>query len=185
MLMNISSALLLVLQASGADASQQPATPAAPPPNCQTEKHAGFDFWLGEWDVYSASDLETKVANSRIERKHNGCAVLENWMPLSGAGGTSLNHYDTAAGQWKQKWVGSAPIAVEFTGGVADGAMVLVGNWPSPTVPHLLIRMTFTPKEDGSVRQHGEASSDHGLTWQTSFDFLYRPKPIIANQVEL
>ena len=37
-----------------------------------------------------------------------------------------------------------------------------------------LIRMTYSQNDDGSVRQHGEASFDHGLTWVDSFDFTYR-----------
>ena len=36
--------------------------------------------------------------------------------------------------------------------------------------------MTYTANEDGSVRQFGEASTDQGQTWQTSFDLTYRPK---------
>ncbi len=165
--MNIIATALLLLQAANA-------TP--PPPACDSEGHAGFDFWVGEWDVYAASNLDTKVADSRIERKHNGCAVIENWMPLNAQGGTSLNHYDPTNGRWYQKWVGSAPGAVEFVGGVAEGKMVLTGNWPSPGAPQTLVRMTYTKNEDGSVRQFGEASTDHGLSWQTSFDFIYRPK---------
>ncbi|QUL38572.1 hypothetical protein [Erythrobacter sp. JK5] len=149
--------------------------PPAPPPPCASEGHAGFDFWVGEWEVYP-NGRDTKVAESRIERKHNGCAVIENWMPLSGQGGTSLNHYDAATGQWHQKWVGSAPGAVEFVGGTTERGMVLTGNWPSPQAPHTLVRMTYTTRDDGSVRQFGEASTDHGVSWQASFDFIYRPR---------
>lgn len=157
-----------------------PASPTAPPPTaaqpaCDSEGHAGFDFWLGEWDVYQTG-VDNKVADSKIERKHNGCAVIENWMPLSGASGTSLNHWDTAASVWRQKWVGSSPGAVEFSGGVSEGKMVLTGNWPSPTAPHTLVRMTYTANADGSVRQFGESSTDHGVSWQSAFDFTYRPK---------
>lgn len=169
MLLSLSAVLLL--QSTSAET---PAPPAAPP-TCDTEGHAGFDFWVGEWDVYP-NGRDTKVANSKIERKHSGCAVLENWMPLRGQGGTSLNHFDAESGQWYQKWVGSSPGAVEFVGGVTDGKMVLTGNWPQPGAPQTLIRMSYSKNEDGSVRQHGEASTDHGLSWQTSFDFIYRPK---------
>jgi hypothetical protein len=168
-------ALLQAVAGTTPAAQTAPSSPP-PPPACDSEVHAGFDFWLGEWDVYGANAPETKVADSRIERKHNGCAVLESWMPLRGTGGTSLNHVDPASGIWYQKWVGSAPGAVEFTGGVTDGKMVLTGNWPSPGAPHTLIRMTYTANEDGSVRQFGESSTDHGLSWQSAFDFTYRPK---------
>ncbi len=158
-------------------ASGQPAPTPPPPPACDEEAHAQFDFWLGEWDVFP-NGQDNKVADSRIERKHNGCAVIENWMPLRGGGGTSLNNVDAFTGHWRQKWVGSSPGAVEFSGGVVDGNMVLTGNWPSPNALTTLIRMTYTPNEDGSVRQHREASTDHGVSWQTSFDFIYRPKEV-------
>lgn len=170
---------LALLQAGAAEApsdtsATQPST-AAPTSTCTTIGHQGFDFWVGEWEVYP-NGQDTKVADSRIERVHNGCAVIENWMPLSGQSGTSLNHYDVSGQRWHQKWVGSVPGAVEFVGGLVGGQMVLTGNWPSPSAPHALVRMTYTKNEDGSVRQHGESSTDHGLSWQTAFDFIYRPR---------
>lgn len=168
--------LPLALLQSAAQAEAPPPAPSSPPapPNCGAEEHAQFDFWVGEWDVYPNNGSETSVGHSVIERLYNGCAVRENWMPLSGQSGGSLNSYDPRSGQWHQKWIGSTPGHVEFVGGAVGNAMVLTGNWPFPSAPHALVRMTFTPNEDGSVRQHGEASTDHGLTWQTSFDFIYR-----------
>jgi len=167
---------LLLLQAAPAD--EAPAAAPAPPPAppaCVSEGHGQFDFWVGEWEVFSNAN-GNRVGDSRIERTNNGCAVIENWLPANGATGTSLNSFDARSGTWHQKWVGSSPGAVEFVGGYNEEAMVLTGNWPSPAAPHLLIRMTYTVEEDGAVRQHGEASTDHGVSWQTSFDFLYRPK---------
>lgn len=164
---------LAILQSA---AAQSPPAPASsPPPPCQSEQFAAFDFWVGEWNVFP-NGSENQVAESRIEKLYNGCGVRENWMPRSGATGGSLSAYDPRSGQWHQTWVGSAPGPVNFVGGGVDGKMVLTGNWPSGTAQHTLIRMTYTANEDGSVRQHGEASTDHGLSWQTSFDFLYRPK---------
>lgn len=164
----------LLLQSAPEPGAQQPSPPPSPSA-CDSEGQAGFDLWLGEWDVYQTGG-DAKIADSRIERKHNGCAVIESWMPLRGAGGTSLNLWDTNAGVWRQKWVGSSPGAVEFTGGVAEGKMVLTGIWPSPGALHTLVRMSYTANEDGSVRQFGESSTDHGVSWQSAFDFTYRPK---------
>ena len=168
---------IALAQASAAQ-TPAPATPPPAPPGCTGEGYDGFDFWLGEWDVYPNTEGAAKVANSKIERKFNGCAVVENWMPLASPGGTSLNHYDAHTKRWYQKWVGSSPGAVEFDGGVVDGKMVLVGYWPNALGPgqDAKTRMTYTTNEDGSVRQHGESSTDHGVSWQTSFDFIYRPK---------
>jgi hypothetical protein len=173
------AASLALLQATGANAPDSAATAVpAPPPaeqGCTGEEFDAFDFWVGEWDVYP-NGKDRLVAHSRIERLYGGCAVRENWMPLNGRGGGSLNSLDPETGRWHQTWVGSAPGRTEFTGGPADGKMVLTGYWQNVNGPgrHALVRMTYTPQSDGSVRQHGEASTDHGLTWQTSFDFIYR-----------
>ena len=48
--------------------------------------------------------------------------------------------------------------------------MVISGKWGGP-----LVRMSYSKNADGSVRQHGEQSTDEGKTWATSFDFTYRP----------
>ena len=163
----------------------QSATQAPPPPQdenaiiagCSSPSHAAFDFWVGEWDVYQAGS-DAKIADSRIVRTHGGCAVIESWMPLNGQSGTSLNHFDMTTMKWHQKWVGTGPHAVEFTGGMTEQGLVLVGLWRDILGPgrNAEVRMTYSLNEDGSVRQFGEASSDYGLSWQTSFDLIYRPK---------
>ena len=165
------NAILLALQ------SAQPALVAAPPPACASEAHDAFDFWVGEWNVYRANGDE-KVAESRIERVSKGCVIRETWMPLSGGGGTSMSFINHRSGRWEQVWVGGDGKRVDFTGGPVDETMVLTGYWDgtAPDGGDTLTRMTYSLREDGSVRQHGEASTDHGNSWQTSFDLIYRPK---------
>ena len=34
-------------------------------------------------------------------------------------------------------------------------------------------RLSFTPLPNGTVRQHGEQSTDHGKTWTTLYDLYY------------
>ena len=157
----------------------QEAAPAAPPPPpnpCAAEEYAAFDFWLGEWDVYQ-TDTDTQVATSRIEKVSNGCAVRETWMPLRGGGGASLTALDPQTGTWNQLWVGAQPGRVFFEGGPVDGAMVLTGYWGLDAQGQpSLVRMTYTQGQDGTVRQYGQASSDHGQSWNDSFDLTYRPK---------
>ena len=175
------AASLALLQAAAAGTPSTSPAPAPPPQGCAGEEFDAFDFWVGEWVVYpngEAGEQENVVAHSRIEKLYGGCAVRENWMPLRGTGGGSLNNLDPETGRWHQTWVGSAPGRTEFTGGPVAGKMVLGGYWQNVNGPgrHALVRMTYSPLSDGSVRQHGEASTDHGLTWQTSFDFIYRRK---------
>ena len=162
-------ASLLLAQAAAAQA-------APPPPSCEGEAYRALDFWVGDWDVYP-NGRETLVAHSKIEKLYNGCAIRENWMPLRGNGGGSLSGFDPATGRWHQTWIGSAPGVVRFEGGPAVDSMVLTGWWPAsgPNGEDGLTRMTYSRVEGGAVRQFGEFSADHGLTWQPSFDFIYRP----------
>ena len=156
--------------------AQAAAAQATPPPACTGEEHAALDFWVGEWDVYP-SGRDTLVARSRIEKLYGGCGIRENWMPLRGSTGGSLSGYDPISRRWHQTWIGSAPGVVRFEGGPVDGRMVLTGWWPGsgPGGEDGLTRMTYSRADGGAVRQFGEFSADHGLTWQASFDFIYRP----------
>ena len=148
---------------------------APPPPACTGPEHRQFDFWVGEWTV-TPTGKPTVVASSRIEKLYAGCAVRENWMPLKGSPGGSLNSY--VDGRWRQTWVDASNSRVEFVGGVVDGKMVLVGDWKGVNGPgkDAIIRMTYSRNPDGSVRQHGEQSTDFGMTWSSNFDFTYHPK---------
>jgi hypothetical protein len=167
---------LWILMATSASASAQTAAPAAPPPPaCTGPEHRQFDFWVGYWDVYPTGK-PALVAHSLIEKLYAGCAIRENWMPLSGTGGGSLNNYVADDKRWHQTWVDSSNSRAEFAGGLNNGKMVLLGYWKGFNGPGQdgLVRMTYTANPDGSVRQFGEASTDHGLTWQPNFDFTYR-----------
>ncbi len=147
-----------------------------PPPKCEGETYAALDFWVGEWDVYP-NGQDAPVARSRIEKLYNGCAIRENWMPQSGNNGGSLTGYNPATQRWHQTWIGAAPGPAYFDGGPAGDKMVLTGWWAGsgPNGEDGLTRMTYSRHEGGAVRQFGEFSADHGLTWTPSFDFVYRP----------
>jgi hypothetical protein len=167
------SALALVLAQASSPETASSATPA--PLACGTDDFAAFDFWLGDWDVYP-NGTERLVAHSRIERLHSGCAIRETWMPLAGSGGSSLSNLDPETGRWHQTWIGSSPGRVEFVGGSFGGEMILNGYWKDIGGPGVdgLVRMSYTAISPDEVRQHGEVSLDHGLTWQDSFDLIYK-----------
>ncbi len=156
------------------------ASSPAKPATCASAEYRQMDFWVGEWEVTPNVKGATPVADSRIEKLYGGCGIRENWMPRQGTGGGSLNSYDPGDDRWHQRWLDSAGGTVDFVGGLAGKEMVLTGWWKNIGGPgkHALIRMRYALQDDGSVRQHGEQSVDHGLNWTTSFDFIYRPKTI-------
>ncbi|MCH8082287.1 MAG: hypothetical protein IID52_07905, partial [Proteobacteria bacterium] len=61
----------------------------APPPNqCEiNERFNDFDFWVGEWNVYS-NDQERKFQGANSMTKHyNGCLSKETWLSAGVNGG--------------------------------------------------------------------------------------------------
>lgn len=154
--------------------AQQPGTtepsPAMP---CTDAAYRQFDFWIGEWEV--TEDGSAAGTNS-IRAVHGGCAVEENWRGASGLTGSSFNIYDQATGHWHQTWVDSQGTLLQLDGGMVGGAMVLSGERPardgSAATTH---RITWTPGDDGSLRQLWEVSRDGGQSWSVSFDGHYQP----------
>ena len=144
---------------------------------CVQSDYAGFDFWVGEWDVFvTGGDIKTGV--NYIEQVAGGCAIRETWVPLQGAGGTSLSFFNPRTSRWQQSWIGGDGSRVDFEGGLVDGQMVLTGYWDDLGGPgkDALVRVTYARIDETHVRQVGEASTDHGVSWQPFFDLTYRPR---------
>lgn len=149
------------------------------------ENEAGMhrlDFWLGEWNVHVTDDAgrEILVGTNRIEKILDGCAVAEYWKSSRGGEGRSLFYFHPQEDRWKQVWVTARALAV---GGLKEKAEVrgyegqgirFQGRVGLPDGGHVLDRTTLAPRPDGSVRQLIEYSTDEGMTWQTSFDAIYR-----------
>jgi tetratricopeptide (TPR) repeat protein len=143
---------------------------------CNTEEYHQFDFWLGEWDVTPAN-AQSATAENVISLQQEGCVVLEEYR--TGAfTGMSINFYDSTTQKWHQTWMSNAGGSVYLEGGLnEDGAMEMTDkDLPISAAARSINRVTWTPNEDGSVRQYWEFSSDGGETWSVSFDGLYVKK---------
>jgi len=138
---------------------------------CSAEEYRQFDFWAGEWNVTSAGQ---PAGTNNIQPVHNGCALQENWQGAGAGGitGSSFNIYDRTTGQWHQTWVDSSGTLLQIDGGMVDGSMVMSGNIRSVDGNSTTHRISWTPNDDGTVRQLWEASGD-GHTWSVLFDGLY------------
>lgn len=148
------------------------AASAGLPPACTAPEYRQFDFWIGTWDVFDAK-TGARAGASQIESLYGGCAIRENWSEPGFAGG-SLNSF--ADGRWHQTWVDQSGARREFDGGFSDGKMVLIATVRPPQAPDktVLVRMTFTPNGDGSVRQFSDFSKDDGATWNFRYDYVYK-----------
>lgn len=151
--------------------------PAPPPPACTAPEHRQFDFWIGQWEVWGGADGKTLLGRSRIAREAGGCALHEHWQGARGISGMSLNAWDAQRRHWTQFWVGGDGLVLRLQGGVEAGAMVMRGELPSATGGVQQQRITWTPREDGTVEQRWETSDDAGKTWVVSFLGRYERKP--------
>lgn len=146
------------------------ATPSPSP--CDGAAWRQFDFWIGEWDV-RGNDAAANVQGRNTIRRVDGCALLEEWVGARGTTGHSLNVYDAADARWHQFWVDSSGSVLRLSGGLVGDEMVMTGVSPSAGGGTQQQRITWSPRPDGSVRQHWESSRD-GRTWTTAFDGIYR-----------
>ncbi|BAO74710.1 tetratricopeptide repeat protein [Winogradskyella sp. PG-2] len=129
-----------------------------------------FDFWLGEWDVYSQNQ---KIAESSITITNGDCGILENWRPNGSNGGNSISYYDSSNKKWKQNWVAGGGVShYEEPKQYSTGDMQLIAKGNGPWY-----RMVYTFNEtEDTVRQTQEVSNDKGKTWTLAFDGLYKRK---------
>ena len=132
-----------------------------------------FDFWIGEWDVYSTGGNQI-VGSSKIEMEAGGCFILENWTAIGFPNtGKSMNFVDPVTNKWKQVWVGSGGAVTEYINGVyKDSVMEFESSSITPP-GNMKIRFRFFNQGANQVRQFQESSTDDGKTWSVAYDLTY------------
>ena len=141
--------------------------PAAP---CPAPEAKQFDFWIGDWDVFTP---DGKLAGTNRIEKLYGCVLHESWHNAK-VQGRSFNVYDADRGVWHQTWIDSTGSLLVIEGALRGGSMSLSdATLPGKKDARQLNEITWTPNADGSVRQHWRVSADGGKTWTTSFDGKY------------
>jgi tetratricopeptide (TPR) repeat protein len=145
----------------------------APTPCAREAERRRLDFWTGEWDVTTAGG--SPAGTSSVQIVSDGCALLESWSSTRGGRGHSLTTFNPAVGQWQQYWIGQDGNPIEYRESAwRDGSIALRASFAaSGNAPATELRLTFSPIDSSTVRQHGERSTDGGRTWSTTYDFLY------------
>ena len=146
-----------------------------PPPFCSDAEGFGdFDFWVGEWKVYSNNDERQFFGDNSITKHHGDCLLKEDWRGAGGSAGFSINYYNSVTDEWRQVWVANG-YSIDYTGGLDDaGAMRLEGNiYSYSRDSEAPFRGTWTPQANGDVVQRFEIFNGDEQEWTLWFEGLY------------
>jgi len=164
--------LVVAARIAGGQANASASSGAVSSPCVSNPDRHRFDFWVGEWQVTTPDGHA--VGSSSVQSMAGGCGLLENWTASNGTTGKSLNAFNPVAKQWQQYWVGQGGAVTEYRESEWHDASLSFIARPAASSPGQPIqRLTFTPVNDSTVRQHGELSKDGGSTWTTTYDFYY------------
>src|SRR5210317_682522 len=115
---------LLSLSIAAAGSWAQTTPPQYPCDNDQ--RFAKFDFWLGDWEVYTADG--TFAGTNSISKAERGCVLIENWKGAGGGTGMSINYLEHSSGDWVQIWNAAGGTQIDIRGGLTEDGMLLVGK---------------------------------------------------------
>jgi hypothetical protein len=150
------------------------AQPSAKP--CSEAEQKQLDFWVGEWDLtWPGENGAVAHGHNSIRRTLDGCVVQENFsggdaMHLRGM---SVSTFDVHSGRWKQTWVDNEGGYLDFTGGFADGQMVLEREF-TRAGKQIRQRMVFKNIRANELDWSWERSEDGGKTWQVQWPIHYK-----------
>ena len=166
---------LAAFLASGLISTGALAQPSPGPSPCVSDPHfRDFNFWLGEWKVTNRANAQLAGTNKIISIE-GACALEERWTGAGGSSGMSINYYNPVTGKWRQVWLSGGAYTIDIVGGLnEEGEMVLEGTiFYYGRGAQLPFRGTWTPNEDGSVRQYFQQADADSGEWKDWFDGLY------------
>ncbi len=152
--------------------TQQAATPA--PNFCEENAHfSDWDFWVGEWKVYSNDEARTHLGDNSITKHYENCLIKETWTS-AGGGGFSVNYFNPVKAEWRQVWVANG-YSIDYVGGLNDkGQMALEGEiynyQANNTSP---FRGSWAAQENGDVIQRFEVFNTETQEWAVWFEGRY------------
>ncbi|OIQ38008.1 MAG: hypothetical protein BM563_06970 [Bacteroidetes bacterium MedPE-SWsnd-G1] len=139
---------------------------------CCTDKHAQFDFWLGNWKVFN-TDGKT-IGTNTITKLYDQCVLKEEWISTGSSNGTSTNYYNKSDDSWNQVWVDNSGYSLVLKGMLIDGKMILKSELIEGQKGWYYNQISWTPNKDGSVTQLWELFKKDGTLIQESFRGIYK-----------
>jgi len=174
----LAAAMGLILLQAPAFAQQEEA-PTPTPKACPAGPgFDDFDFWVGDWKV-TTMDEGVYVGDNTITKVADGCVLLEDWNGIQNARGYSINYFNLSSQKWRQVWVDNAGYSIDYEGELVEGAMVMTGTFFSHGSGATMgFRGTWTPLENGDVRQTFEFQNPEDGTWKVNWDARYSSKSV-------
>ncbi len=166
------AAALGIASAMAQTPSAPPAPPSAPPQfGCNSPESKQFDFWVGNWEF----DNGGKKGINRISKILDNCVVFENFdgAPLKGQ---SLSTFDKLSQKWKQTWVDNSAAYLDFSGGFADGKMILSREFELQG-KKIGQRMVWFDIHSDAFQWNWERTDDGGKTWKVLWHLDYKRIP--------
>lgn len=140
---------------------------------CCTPEHGQFHFWVGNWNVFDASD--SLVGVNQIELLEDKCVMREIWSSTRGTyTGTSYNYYDTADSTWNQLWLDNQGGNLKLKGNPVGKQMILRSDVLDSEQGPYFHEITWTQNADGTVRQAWAMKKEDGTLISLAFDGLYK-----------
>ncbi|MBK8954082.1 MAG: hypothetical protein IPM34_00810 [Saprospiraceae bacterium] len=142
---------------------------------CCTPHHREFDFWLGDWEVFSTD--HHKIGENKITSIQDSCVLLENWKSKNSTG-TSYNYFDPSDQTWNQLYLDNGGSILKLKGRSENGKMVLKSEKQKSQKAEFFYynRIIWEPQPDGNVSQKWDVVTDRDSILQVAFHGIYRRK---------
>lgn len=141
----------------------------------KTNPNRQFDFWIGEWDVYTGENL---VGKNTIVFLQNKNVLQENWVSENdNFTGTSYSFYNAKTNKWHQVWVDKNGSNLLLSGNYHNGKMMLTSGLDSNMGEmNSIHRISWTQLANGDVMQVWESTTDNGKSWNIQFEGIYKKR---------
>jgi len=142
---------------------------------CTAPEASEFDFWVGNWDLYSA---DTLTGTNTIYKIMDGCTVQENFESKKASySGKSWSMYSPQLKQWQQTWVDNQGGYIVLNGKFENGAMTLTtAAQKLPNGKEQVYRMVYHNISKDSFDWDWESTTDNGASWKSGWHIHYKRK---------
>lgn len=141
---------------------------------CSAPEASQFDFWVGDWNLYSA---DTLTGTNAVYKIMDGCTLQENFESSKiKYRGKSWSMYNNQTKEWQQTWVDNQGGYIVLNGKFENGTMILFTGVTKANGKDMVYRMRYHDIKKDSFEWDWESSSDNAVTWKPDWHIHYERK---------